>query len=94
MTSSYTVQEGQSLANIAVEVYGDVAGVFWLLADNRDLKHLSDRLFAGQVLTLRADVLNTRARTYLADFAPFATIEDIDKPVGIGYWRIGEFPIS
>ena len=88
----YTVSEGQSLFDIAIEVYGHVEGVFWLLDDNPGIS-LTHRLKVGQVLSLRSDVINQRQKDYLIDFAPFQTIEEQDRPVGVGYWYLEEYKI-
>jgi hypothetical protein len=90
----HIVLNGQSLFDIAVIAYGDVSGVAWLLADNRALNGPTDRLQIGQVLTIRDDTLNLRARVYLADYAPIATIAAQDVPQGIGFWRLDEYLIS
>lgn len=70
--SSYTIQDGQTLFDIAIEVYGDVASVFWLLDDNREvLASLTAPLVAGLTVQVRDEVGNPRVATYLSDFAPF-----------------------
>jgi hypothetical protein len=91
---TYTVLEGQSLLDIALMLYGDATGVLWLLADNKLLRGPEDRLFTGQTLTVRGDVVNVRQRNYLADFGNIQTIDaDEDFPSGIGYWRIDEYQV-
>lgn len=90
----HIVLVGQSLFDIAVMAYGDVSGVTWLLADNPALKGPTDRLYDGQVLLLRDETINLRARVYLADFAPIATIAPQDVPEGIGFWRLDEYNIG
>ncbi len=91
----YIVEPDQSLFDIAVEAYGDVAGVFWLLADNADrLSGLTDRLLAGQVLAIRNEAINIRQAVYLRDFGPFQTITEADRPVGIEFWYLEEYLIG
>ena len=88
----YTVSEGQSLFDIAIEVYGQVEGIHWLLEDNPGIS-LTHRLKVGQVLALRSEVINQREVDFLKDFAPFQTIEEQDRPVGVGYWYLEEYKI-
>ena len=87
----YEVKPNQSLFDVAIEVYGDVGGVLWLLADNAGLAGATGPLFVGEKLTIRAQKLNVRAAAYLADFAPFQTIEARDMPRGIGFWRVEDY---
>jgi hypothetical protein len=90
----HIVLPGQSLFDIAVMAYGDVSGIAWLLADNPGLKGPTDRLYDGQVILLRDDTLNLRARVYLQDFTPIATISPQEMPEGIGFWRLDEYNIG
>ena len=91
----HTVIEGESLANIACVCYGDVRGVFWLLADNPALRSVADRLTPGQLLTIRAGAINPRVASYLQDFAPIATIENADDmPGGVGWWALEEYIVQ
>lgn len=91
---TYTATTQQSLFDIAVEVYGDVQAVFWLLADNPALTGLTDRLGAGQVLVLRPQRMNPRQVDYLRDFAPIRTISEEDRPTGIDYWELTEYIVQ
>lgn len=90
---TYTILPNQSLFDIAVEVYGDVDATFWLLEDNPGLA-LTDRLIPGQSLAIRDDQMNPRQAAVLTEFTPFQTIDDEDRPVGVGYWRIEEYTIG
>ena len=83
----------QSLFDIAVTVYGDQGGVFWLLEDNPGLG-LTDRLRTGQQLVVRADSIIPRMVAYLNDFIPPQTITEEDRPQGVGYWRMDEYVIK
>lgn len=85
--NSYAVKPNQSLFDVAIEVYGDVQGVVWLIQDNRSLFGATDPLSVGQKLQLRDATVNGRVVGYLADFAPFQTIDAVDVPQGIGYWK-------
>lgn len=65
MTSELIVSEGQSLADVAVQVYGELAAVFGLADDNGLL--ITDRLAAGQVLIIDpARVQNAQVTAYLS----------------------------
>lgn len=90
---TYTTGQYQSLADIAVEVYGDVAGVCWLLLDNPIVASVADRLPARTALLIRDEVMNVRMVRYLTDFAPFETLEEADKPQGVGYWFLEEYEV-
>ena len=54
----------------------------------------TDRLLIGQVLQLRAGRLNPRYVAYLADFAPFASVEEEDFAQGIGAWWLSEYEVQ
>lgn len=86
--TNYTILPKQSLFDIALEVYGDVTGVAWLLADNPHVPGATGPIFVGEKLVIRADVINARMVESLSDYAPFQTITDADQPKGIGFWRL------
>ena len=86
----YDVKPNQSLFDVAIEMYGDVGAVLWLLADNPQLAGATGPVFAGEKLAIRTEKQNGRAAAYLADFAPFRTIEARDVPQGIGFWRVSD----
>lgn len=48
----YTIYEGQSLLDVALELYGDIEGVITLIEDNPDLSSLDDDLYPGQQLLI------------------------------------------
>ena len=91
---TYTVLSGQSLFDVAVTAYGNVSGIVWLIADNLTIKGPTDRIYAGQVLSIRQETINNRAKTYLQDFPAIATISAEDMPEGIGFWRLDEYVIQ
>ena len=70
--NSYTAISGQTLFDVALEAYGDVEGVWWLLNDNPDLK-LGQTLQAGTKLNIRAATLNRQTIKNLRDYFPLAT---------------------
>lgn len=91
--ADYKILPKQSLFDIAIEVYGDVQGVVWLIQDNQ-LLGPTDPLTPGAKLTVRPAAINARAVVYLADFAPFNTITEADVPQGIGFWKTEEYLIG
>ncbi|WP_080058287.1 LysM peptidoglycan-binding domain-containing protein [Spirosoma aerolatum] len=91
---TYSIKSEQSLFDIAVEVYGDVTAVFWLLDDNPQLNGLTDRIKRGEVLRVRDASMNPRLVNYLADFGSIRTISEKDKPIGIDFWRAEEYKIG
>lgn len=90
----YTVKPKQSLFDIAIEVYGDVQGVAWILEDNRSIPGPTGPIKAGREILIRATKMNFRAADYLANFAPFQTINEVDLPQGIGYWNTESYVVQ
>lgn len=91
---TYQVKDNQSLFDVAIEVYGDVQGINWLLEDNPTLPGPCGPVEAGQKLVVRATALNARQQDFLDAFAPFQTIEDAHFPTGIGYWKLEQYAIT
>lgn len=91
-----TVQDGQSLVDIALQVYGSAEGTF-ILARNNGLA-ISDPVEPGQILTY--DEQKTADRKVVAYYAehgisPATTISEDDIRGGIGYMGIGiDFRVS
>lgn len=92
--TSYIIKPDQSLFDIAVEVYGDVSGVVWLLQDNPNIPGATGPIYAGEPLAIRAEMMNSRMADNLADYGPFQTITEADKPIGIGFWRLENYVIQ
>ncbi|TKT89467.1 hypothetical protein [Dyadobacter frigoris] len=88
----YIVTPGQSLFDVAIIVYGDVTGVAFLIIDN-GLNGPVDRIYEGQVLLYRDNAINLRQKVYLNDYTTIATIDNLDKPEGIGFWSVDEYLI-
>ena len=44
----YTICEGQSILDIALEVYGDIEGVFTLIEENPEITSVNAQLLPGQ----------------------------------------------
>lgn len=63
-----TVQQGQSMLDIAMQVYGSVDAVFTLAQDNG--KSVTDVLQVGEELEYSSDkILDARVATYFANNA-------------------------
>ena len=90
----YEVKIGQSLFDIAIEVYGDASGVVWLCEDNPQLPGPTGPISAGEILAIRAEKINTRVVGYLAVHAPFQTISERELPTGIGFWRVEDYVVN
>lgn len=90
----YTVLAGQSLFDVACSQYGNVSGVLWLIADNPEIKGPTDRIYPGDQLLIRSEVINNRTRLYLQGFPTIATISSEDMPEGIGFWRLDEYEVQ
>jgi hypothetical protein len=92
--NNYTIKPNQSLFDVAIEVYGDVQGVSWLLQDNPTIPGPTGPIEAGQIIQIREVTLNARQKSFLADFGPFQTIEEKHFPTGIGFWKLDQSEIS
>lgn len=84
---SITVKINQSLFDIALEQYGSIEGVYWLVEDNELLTGITDNVFPTDTLLIRDEVINNKAQKYLSDY-DITTVEDA-RGSGIGYMRIG-----
>lgn len=77
---------GQSLIDIAVQEYGDIAGVEYIIEDNNI--GISDYLSPGTELVIREDPINQTVIDELINrnFSPNCAADEIS---GIGSWAIG-----
>ncbi len=80
------VKKDQSLAGIALQEYGHVEGVFFLVADNRHLIGITDNIYEGYELFIREEQINSPMQTYLSDYV-IATAKGA-RGCGIEYWGI------
>jgi hypothetical protein len=81
---SITAKYGQSLFDIALEYYGNIQGVFWLVEDN-ELNGITDNVFEGDPLLIRDEILNNNIVEALKVYS-VATIFDIEERAeGIDY---------
>jgi hypothetical protein len=90
----HIVRTGQSLMDVAVICYGDVAGLVFILADNPALKGPTDRIYEGQVIKYRDEAIDPRKKIYLEDYATIATISKTEMPEGVGFWRLDEYQVQ
>ena len=82
------VKKDQSLADIALQQYGHVEGVFFLVADNRHLIGITDNIYHGDELLIRTENINSPMQIFLSDY-DIATVKGA-RGVGIGYWSINQ----
>lgn len=61
----YTVTSGQTLMDVAIELYGDITGMLRLIEDNSSLRDINSDLQAGQVLKYDTSfAINEAVKTY------------------------------
>jgi hypothetical protein len=53
--TKYIIKEGQTLLDIAVQKYGSVEGIQYLLEDNASITEVTDELKSGDTLIIRDD---------------------------------------
>ena len=80
------VKKNQSLADIALQEYGDIEGVFHLVNDNPELNGITDNVFENDELNIRDEVINQQVKRFLEPTV-ISTAEDA-RGQGIGYMRI------
>ncbi len=81
------IKKDQSLADIALQEYGDVQGLFMLVDDNADiLNGITDTLHKGDKLQVRNAKINRRMQEHLSEYA-LATAKGA-RGEGIGYWGV------
>lgn len=79
------VKLNQSLFDIALQEYGDVQGVFFLVDDN-GLNSIDANVYEGDELQVRDEVIDKETKEYLEDHE-LATVDNV-RGKGIGYMRI------
>lgn len=83
---SIEVKIDQSLADIAIQEYGDVSGLIYLVQDNPNLLGITDNVYPGDILIIRNKAINTQMVTYLRPFE-IATVKG-SRGEGINYWAV------
>ena len=87
------VKKDQSLADIALQEYGHIEGVFFLVRDNRHLNGITDTIYPEEELIIRNEKINYPMQQFLLAFE-LATAKNAQGE-GIGYWSINhDFKIS
>ena len=83
---SIEVKLDQSLADIAIQEYGDISGLFFLVKDNPQLHGPTDNIYPGDILSIRDEVVNKPMVDYLRPYE-IATVKG-SRGEGINYWAI------
>ena len=81
------VKHNQSLADIAIQEYGSIEGLFLIVEDNPTLNGITDNVFFDDELLIRDKAINSQMKNYLAT-ETIATVKGA-RGEGIGYMRIG-----
>ena len=82
------VKKDQSLFDIALQEYGHIEGVYFLVEDNSSLIGITDTLHGGDELSIRETKINRPMKDFLTPYE-LATAKDATGE-GIGYWTIGK----
>jgi hypothetical protein len=82
-----TVKYDQTVMDIAIQEYGKVEAVRWIVDDNADIYSAVDIIRAGEKLLLRDDVMHEPVRNELRQHEIVTGSID-SRPEGIGYWRL------
>ena len=85
--SDYSIDEYQSVFDLAIEKHGNIEGVFLIIEEN-GYDGITEHLWAKRAIQVNASAVNPRLKTLLANFMPIATIEQADKSDGIGFMYI------
>ena len=86
------VQQGQTIWDLAIQYYGDIQAVFWILEDNVRLG-LNSSLIAGSSINIRTNTINQPLRDYLLTKNAVPNSFDqfsLSAPEGIAFWGINE----
>lgn len=88
-----TVREGQSAFDIAIQEYGSIEGIAWLLEDNQDIGlNLNSNIRPGTELIIRNAVINQAVVDKLTrDITYLATHEAADEPYLGGDFDLDDF---
>jgi hypothetical protein len=81
---SIVAKYGQSLFDIALEYYGNIQGVFWLVEDN-ELNGITDNVFDGDLLLIRDEVLNNNTVELLKTYTVATVFDPEERAEGIDY---------
>jgi hypothetical protein len=81
------VEHNQSLFDIAIQEYGSVEAVEWLVEDNDWIYSVVDIIEAGDMLKIRNEVVHTPIRDELIHYELVSGGVET-HPEGVGFWRI------
>lgn len=84
---SIEVKYGQSLFDIALQYYGSIEAVFWIVEDN-NLNGIVDNVFEGDLLQIRDTVMNKQIVTELSKVTVATIYNESDRASGIGYMQV------
>lgn len=91
--TTYQAQNGQSLLDLAIQFYGDIQGIYWILQDNPQLQSMIDNIRAGDKIKIRASQIDKQVVAKCAQYGVFTLAQD--RAEGIGFWKIGaDFSVS
>ncbi len=77
----------QSLFDIAIEQYGSMEAVEWLVEDNESLNSIIDTVYAGDVFLIRDAVMNKPVQKEL-EYHEVVSGGIETHPEGVGFWGI------
>ena len=81
------VKYGQSLFDIALQYYGSIEAVFWIVEDN-NLNGIVDNVYEGDTLQIRDTVMNKQIVTELSKVTVATIYNESDRASGIGYMQV------
>lgn len=83
------IHSGQSIWDIAMQYYGGVEGVEWIVKDNQDkIDNVCDYIKPGTLLKIRDEVIDQSVVDYFVKQNKNIS-SDFEDISGIGYWAIG-----
>lgn len=81
------VKYGQSLFDIALQYYGSIEAVFWIVEDN-NLNGIVDNVYEGDSLQIRDTLMNKQIVTELSKVTVATIYNESDRASGIGYMQV------
>lgn len=81
------VKNKQSLFDIAIQEYGNVEAVFWIIEDNDWIHSPVDIIEAGDELNIREQSMNFTTKEYLKNYEVVSGGKST-HPEGVGFWRV------
>jgi hypothetical protein len=85
------ISEGQNLFDLALQQYGSIEGIFWIIEDNITVVNSIDAsLVAGMVLNIRDAVIDSEVINYYERNKTQVNTGDPAGDEGIEFWGIEE----